>query len=56
MRTNNITVQLADQTVGNMPTYICQIIKLIPDGPNETPNCQKQFHWFEKFFHLKKTR
>ena len=40
MRTDNIT----DQTVGNMPTYICQIINLIPDGPNRTPARQKRFH------------
>ena len=53
-RTNNITVQLADQTVGNMPTYIGQIIKIIPDGPNETPNCQKQFHRFDWVFIWKK--
>ena len=32
-----------------MPTYIGQIMKLIPDGPNDGPN-------FDKFFHLKKTR
>ena len=45
MRTNNIT----DQTVGNMPTYICQIINLIPDGPNRTPKRQKRFHWLDIF-------
>ena len=36
---------MADQTVGNMPTYICQIIKLIPDGPNDGPNFDKFFIW-----------
>ena len=45
MRTDNIT----DQTVGNMPTYICQIINLIPDGPNRTPARQKRFHWLDIF-------
>ena len=45
MRTDNIT----DQTVGNMPTYICQIINLIPDGPNRTPARQKPFHWLDIF-------
>ena len=45
MRTDNIT----DQTVGNMPTYICQIINLIPDGPNRTPERQKRFHWLDIF-------